>query len=197
MNPKPQMPPTAAGVRDLVRTTLGGTESAAYAYYDDDERHVVAVVEASGTPTPTLSSYATASLHATPNSLDGRDIRVELAFVVDGRSTSVAANILATAAFCVMKDGWLAAPGVVFPNAVRMYIPETTVPHLMWTTPFDFPAMSRLAVPALTEPVHGLQGVPLSDQEYDLLERRGLGVLEERLEASDAPHFDLYRASTC
>lgn len=50
--------------------------------------------------------------------MDGRDIRVEL-LIVAPKDSIAAANVLATAGFFVMKDGWLAAPGVVFVDAVR------------------------------------------------------------------------------
>jgi antitoxin YqcF len=139
--PKPQLPPTRRAVSDFFRSALGG-DAHVRAYYDEPERYVVSVVEAAHTPSPTLATYATASLHAVPNVMDGHDIRVELLMVAK-EGEDAAANVVATAAFCVIKNGWLAAPGVVFPNAVREYLPETTVPHLMWTEPFEPPAPKR------------------------------------------------------
>ena len=167
-----------------------------HAYYDAAERNVVAVISSSSTPAPGLDTYATASLHASPNMLDKHDIRVEL-MVVAGSGTPQAANIVATSALCVMKDGWLAAPGVVFPNAVREYVADTTVPHLMWTEPFDFEGLGKMTVEGIDHEVHALQGVPLSDREHDFLVTYGFDELTNRLESSNVAHFDFHRDSVC
>lgn len=193
--PKPHLPPTRRAVSDFFRSALGG-DAHVRAYYDEPEPYVVAIVEAAHTPSPTLATYATASLHAVPNVMDGHDIRVELLMVAK-EGEDAAANVVATAAFCVIKDGWLAAPGVVFPNAVREYFPGTTVPHLMWTEPFDFADLSTIRVDGMDENVHVLQGVPLTEPERALLHEHGFDALSSRLESAEAQHFDLYRESVC
>lgn len=177
-----------------LRTTIRG-ESVVRAFYDEHEENVVAIVEADGTPDPGLSTYATASLHAYENVLDSRDIRVEL-ILVGERGRPEVANVLATAAFFVTKDRWLAAPGVVFPNIVSEYFPEATVKHVMWVEPFDFTGVSSLTISGLAEPIHVLQGVPITDAERDLLVAHGFGALEHALESGGARHYDLARAST-
>lgn len=171
-----------------------GPECATYAYYDSSEAHVVAVVEANGVPHAELATFTTASLHATPNLLDGRDIRVEL-LIVGPRESSGLANVVATAAFCVLKDGWLAAPGVVFPDAISEYFPDATVPHLMWTEPFDFRDLASVEIPGLKADVHILQAVPITEAERQLLLRAGFGALSDALQSAGAEHFDLRRAS--
>jgi hypothetical protein len=191
----PTPPPTRRAVSDFLKSTLGG-ESQVRAYYDEAERHVVAVVESAGTPDPALSTYVTASLHAVSNTMNGRDIRVELLMVVP-EAEDRAGNIVATAAFCVMKDGWLAAPGVVFPEAVREYVPDTTVPHLMWVEPFDFPDLSSITLDGVDPDVHVLQAVPLTEPERVLLHGGGFETLAKRLESAEASHFDLHRESVC
>lgn len=173
-----------------------GGEARTYAYYDDAERHMVAVVEAVGAPHADLVTYSSASLHASPNELEGDDIRVELLFVA-ARGQESAANAVATSAFFVLKDGWLAAPGVVFPDAVREYFPGTTVPHLMWTEPFDFPDLSTFTAPDVPGDIHVLQGVPVSDAEREHLIAHGFDSLEHRLSAARVHHFDLQRRSVC
>jgi hypothetical protein len=171
-----------------------GGDASVHAFYDATEDNVVAVVTAAGTPSPSLTTVSTASLHAVANLLEGDDIRVELLMVTDsGRGE--AANIVATAAFCVIKDDWLAAPGVVFTGAVAEYYPDSTTPHLMWTEPFDFPELSTAHVDGVEHDVHWLQGVPLTERERVFLVESGFDALSDRLEAADAPYFDLGRAS--
>ena len=71
-------------------------------------------------PTAGFATYSTIGLHEAPNLLDGKDIRVEVAGVADTAVVEFA-NLLATAAFYVIKDSWLCAPGVVFPGLVSDY----------------------------------------------------------------------------
>jgi hypothetical protein len=124
------LPPTRPVVSRHAGVVIGG-DSNVHAFYDESEETVVAIVTCSGSPSPQLSTWSTASLHVVPNLLEGEDIRVELLLVAESKYEE-AANVLATAAFTVMKDGWLAAPGVVFPGAVAEYCPRATTPHLMW-----------------------------------------------------------------
>lgn len=189
------MPESRPAVSNALREAIGGS-SRTYAHYDADEQHAVAVVEAVGTPHPRLTTYATASLHAFPNPLEGQDIRVEL-LMTAANEWPDAANMVATAAFCVMKDGWLAAPGVVFPNIVREYISSTTVPHVMWQEPSSFEGLSPMLVPGLDHQVHVLQAVPIAESEWQFLRDAGFLEFTERLAAAGVRHHDLLRESVC
>ena len=190
-----ELPSTRSLVSTFLRSVIGG-ERQVRAYYDEPEEHVVAVVEASRTPHPTLATFATASLHAVPNLMDGRDVRVELLMVGPVRMAE-AANIVATSAFRVLKEGWLAAPGVVYPNAVREYVPDTTVPHVMWSEPIEFQGLSTISVDTLGHQVHVLQAVPLAEAERTFLVEHGFDALAARLASAEAEHFDFWRASIC
>lgn len=193
MHERPTLPVTRRIVSRHASKVLGG-ESSVHAFYDESEDNVVAIVTCSGTPSGRLTAVSTASLHATPNLLEDDDIRVELLLVTDSRYVE-AANVLATSAFDVVKDGWLAAPGVVFPNAVSEYYRDATTPHLMWTEPFDFPELSSVQLEGLEDDVHWLQGVPLTESERAFLVDSGFDTLSERLEAADAPYYDIMRQS--
>jgi hypothetical protein len=193
MNRRPTLPVTRKIVSRHASKALGG-ESSVHAFYDESEDNVVAIVTCSGTPSGGLTAFSTASLHVTPNMLEGDDIRVELLTVTDSRYDE-AANVLATSAFDVVKDGWLVAPGVVFPNAVGEYYRDATTPHLMWTEPFDFPELSTVHLDGLERDVHWLQGVPLTENERAFLLDAGFDALSGRLEAADAPYYDFFRQS--
>lgn len=190
---RPTLPSTRSLVSTFLRDRLAG-DTEVRAYYDEGERSVVAVVEAVGSPHPDLSTFVTASLHATENWLDDRDIRVEL-MVVGRRGDAGLGNLVATAGFFVQKNGWLAAPGVVFPDLLRDYVADTTTPHLMWSEPFDFDGLSTCEIQGLTYPVHVLQAVPITDEERDLLVRHGYDALESALTSAGVLHFDLHRES--
>jgi len=115
--------------------------------------------------------------------------------MVGAKELSSLGNLVATAAFYVVKDRWLAAPGVVFPDLVAEYYPTGNVRHLMWAEPFDFEGLSTFSVDDLDYPIHALQGVPITDREYDLLLRDGYFALETALEAAGVEHFDFSRES--
>ncbi len=191
--PRPPMPPTRKLVSDFLKSVVG-EQATTFAYYDERERHVVGVTSAAGFPQPELEVFSTCSLHVVPNLLDGTDVRVEL-LVVGGKGQEDLANVVATSAFQVTKDGWLAAPGVVFPGAVREYIPRSTTPHLMWDAPFAFPELSVVELDGVEAPIHWLQGVPLTEAEWFHLKEHGYDSLAARLEAADAPIHDVFRAS--
>jgi hypothetical protein len=166
------------------------------AYYDENESHVVAVVETTDSPITGKDTYVTASLHASPNALEGRDIRVEF-LIVSRTDQLAAANVVATSAFCVVKDGWLAAPGVVFPDVVAEFFPGTKVPHVMWAEPFSHEHLSSMAIAGVEHDVHVLQGVPLATSEADFLRANGFDALEELLAAAQVDVADLWRTPVC
>lgn len=187
------LPSTMRAVADFLKLNLAG-RAQTRAYCDDARRNVVAIVEAIGTPHESLATFASASLHATENLLDDRDVRVEL-LAVGPRQTPDLGNLVATAAFYVMKDRWLAAPGVVFPNLVGEYLPNASVRHLTWTEPFDFDGLSTFAPAGVNLPIHMLQAVPITDREYAMLRSDGFDALERALSAAEVRHYDLDRPS--
>ena len=190
---KPKLPESRKKVSDFLQQRLGGVTSV-HAYYDADESHVVAVVDADGAPHATLQACATASLHAYPNELEGEDIRVELLMVGKSGIPEIA-EIVSTSAFFVIKSHWLAAPGVVFPGMVLDHVPTTTTPNLMWQETFDFDDLATLEISGIEQEVHVLQGVPLSDPEVAYLREFGFDALTTLLEEEKVDHFDLFRAS--
>lgn len=163
-------------------------------YWDAGEQNSVAVASFEETPQAGLVTFSTVTMHQVHNDLDGKDIRVELLGVTEAGS-EVMANVLSSAGITMAKDGWLVAPGVVFPDVVTRYLPDTTTPHVMWTEPFVREELSTVEVEGAGS-VHWLMGLPLTDAEVELLHDKGRDALEEALEAADVAWFDLGRAST-
>lgn len=187
-----ELPPTRRAVSSALVTTLGG-RTEVRAYYDDRRENVVAVVEAQGVPRESLNTSATASIHGSQNLLDAVNVPVEL-LMVGQLPTETLGNIVATSGFCVAKDRWLAAPGVVFPDVVAQYCPNSRLPHLIWTEPFDYPHLSTLSVSGVGD-IHVLQGLPISEAEYRFVANMGYDALERRFEIDDVRYYDLDRPS--
>jgi hypothetical protein len=168
-----------------------GGQARVDAFYDESEAHSVDMVTCTGSPTPDFASYSTVTLHETPNLLDGADVRVEMTGVADA-SVSAFPNMLATAAFAVVKDRWLCAPGVVFPGLVRDYGLSSELEHILWVPPFPWPTLtSQDAGGGLM--VHWLLAVPISESERQLLDERGYDVLEAMFAEQEIEYFDLSR----
>jgi hypothetical protein len=135
--------------------------------------------------------WSTVGLYHRPQHLEGRSIATELAFI-GGADAGWGANLVASSAFRVIKDGWLAAPGVVFPDAVAEYEPGTQLPHLLWVPPFPFPELASVVVTDDVT-VHWLLGMAISDGERDYLDDHGFDALEHAFEAGNVDYRGVAR----
>lgn len=172
---------------------IGGTGTVRE-HLDEPEDNTVAIATFADAPEVGSRTYSTVTLHGSPNMLEDRDIRVELLAVGDADSDELA-NVLTTCAFNVGKSGWLAAPGVVFPDVVRWYFEDTTTPHLVWVEPYLWPELSTVELEGAPD-VHCLLGIPLTDAEVTHLHEFGYEALQDVLEAGDVGPWELHRDST-
>jgi antitoxin YqcF len=185
--------PTARAVAKTAASAFGARDPQVHAYYDEDESHRVDVMECSDCPTAGFTTYSTLTLHETPNLLDERDVRVELAGVAATSQTAFS-NLIATAAFYVMKQGWLAAPGVVFPNLLNEYDFSPSLDHVLWVQPFPWEELGCVDVGA-ARTVSWLLAIPISAAEHRLLLEKGYDSLEARFAEHELEYFDLSRPS--
>jgi antitoxin YqcF len=81
-------------------------------FWDENKESSVFILEATDRPQDGVASYATIGLSDRPLMFKRRefDTRVELVDAC-GSAFSGFANVLATAAFCVINSGWFCAPG--------------------------------------------------------------------------------------
>ncbi len=181
-------------VARAVRTAVGGPPTVDR-YFDVSNAHWVDVMHWHDRPASGLDTHSTLSLHRTPNLLDGSDIRIEIAGVADS-SAAEFVNLLSTAAFFVMKDRWLCAPGVVFPDLIARYYPglSTSLRHVLFVEPFPWQELSTLSVgPDLD--VHWLLAMAISDAERQYLNHHGYDELEALFTRHEVAYFDLRRDS--
>ncbi|MGV8082250.1 MAG: suppressor of fused domain protein [Coriobacteriia bacterium] len=162
-------------------------------YRDDSEMWYVDVAIFADRPGEDLTTYSTIGVHAYPNAVDGRDIPTELSIVAATSATSVP-NMLVEAAFLIMKDKWICAPGVVFPNLVAEYALSRTMRHLLWCPPFPWEQLGSVDLGEGLR-AHWLLAVPISDAERDFLFDHGYLELERLFEEKEILHYDLNRKS--
>ncbi|MFJ0824774.1 suppressor of fused domain protein [Bordetella bronchiseptica] len=103
------------------------------------------------------------------------------------------ANVLATAAFGLMRSGQAVMPGSVLPDCVAEYYPDATVPHLYLCVPFSWQDGEFPRCDADGLLVNWLQAVPISETERQFIETAGLDAFEDELLEADPDIYDLSR----
>ena len=103
-------------------------------------------------------------------------------------------NVLAGAAFHIMRNKQFYGPGTALPGYVAEYYPDTPVPHLYLTAPNQWE--DKLQTSELpTKKVAWLHAGPISDNEARFLGANGDEALEALFERLDIDIFDLARPS--
>ncbi|MEU6130988.1 suppressor of fused domain protein [Saccharopolyspora sp. NPDC047091] len=160
-------------------------------YYDEDESHSIGILQCEGTPQEGFRTYSTVGAHESPNFIDDADVRVELAGVAPADLT-LFPNLLATAAFQLIKENWLAAPGVVFPGVVKQFNLSDTLEHVLWAEPFPWEDLGSVeASQQIT--AHWLLAILISESERKFLQQQGYFALEALFEQHEIPYYDLDR----
>ncbi len=99
---------------------------------------------------------------------------------------------LASAAFHSMRSGDVYHPGAAIENYVRLYFPDSPLPHLYFTSPFSWDLRT---FGAGSRTVTWLQAMPISAAERDFLKSDGDIALEQRFSAHAINVYDLNRPS--
>lgn len=160
-------------------------------YGDEDESHKVDILSCKDRPSPGLVSYSTLGVHLVPNMLDDDDFRVELAGIAES-SVERFPNLLATAAFYVIKNRWHVAKGIVFDGLLKEYKLSKTMEHLMWAEPFEWDSLRSVDVgDGIT--VHWALGIPISESERQYLNENGFWKLEALFVDRQVDYWDLNR----
>jgi antitoxin YqcF len=163
-------------------------------YWDDNHASFVDIAICPDRPQPGTSSVSTIGL--SDSKLYDNDIeygtRVELVGTATSTFTELA-NVVATAAFCIINSRWFCSPGAIFPDIVAMYRQSDTK-HLFFTPPFLWEdKLPTLRLPDKT--VSWLLCVPISDPEREFAVRNGWDKLEDLFVQRQIDIFDIDRVS--
>lgn len=91
-------------------------------------------------------------------------IEVHCEILIDSRRDSPAVpSILSSIAFYILKNEWKVAPGNIFEDIVSMYLPETKLPHLYFTAPFQWSDLGKVEL--LDRTIYPLVAIPISAAE--------------------------------
>lgn len=183
--------------KKLAQLVLGafGGKPLVIEYQDDSEKLSIDIMSCADQPSPGITSYSTLGLSDFPMFQDDNEFPVRLELLA-GCNTDVAwfPNMLASAAFYIMRTGWLCHPGVVLQIAIHPYAPDVPVQHLYFTAPFLWE--DKLQTAQLeTKKVAWLLALPITNDEYEYSKKNGDDNFEELLESVDVDIFDINRTS--
>ena len=172
---------------------LGGTPRVDR-YYDPGEKNSVDILRCKERPSIGVNAYGTIGLSDSPLMFRGEEYpsRIELVGAC-ASGFEAFANVLATAAFHVAKDGFFCAPGVVFPDVFAEYHPSGAMKHLYFMPPFLWEGLKTLEIDGRT--VAWLMAIPISHAESSIAVEEGPVELERRFERAQIDFFDPDRPS--
>jgi hypothetical protein len=156
----------------------------------------IEVVKAVDRPQTGATSYSTLGLSGHPVSRGGSElpVRVELVGACESAFPEFS-NVLATAAFCIIKDRWFCAPGTMFPDVVRMYRPDAAMRHLLFVRPFLWGHRVPHVLQLEGKTSAWLQAIPISEAEMAYGEARGPEALDDVFFEKQIDVFDIDRDS--
>jgi hypothetical protein len=166
----------------LMRSFVGGICSV-NSYWDEQQQHKIDIF---------TSSNEEGVIAATIGLMDATGIPTEVIMDRRGHEPCIA-NILATIAFYIVKDDWKIGPGIIFEEMVRMYIPETKLPHVMFVAPWQLAELPRVALSDRV--IFPLVAVPVSDSESHFARTQGWEKLESLWQQKSIDVSDWMRES--
>lgn len=164
-------------------------------YFNDSRDISVDILSVAGTPDVDISSYGTIGLSDHPMLEGGKKFptRVELCGAALS-SFTVFPNILAEAAFTIIKSTKVWRPGCFFRNIVGHYESDSSLKSLYLTTPFFWEDdLHELNLNG--KAINWLMCFPISDAELVYLEKYGSAQFESMLEEAGVDVFDTSRSS--
>lgn len=176
-----------------------GMEPHVYAYYDEEEKHMLHVLDCKDPLDNEIKFYCTIGVSDKRNNIEMKDgsfknIPVEI-LMAGNRSTDKWGNIISTTGFYITKNGWPAQPGTIFKHIVNDYIPDTHLPHILFVTPFPWEDKLATTMHLDGKSVNFLLAMPVSEAESNFLEENGFSALEHLFEQSEVDYQDPFRPS--
>jgi antitoxin YqcF len=180
--------------REIVQITSQafGGDWRVLGYADPREESKIDVLQASDRPSKGLTSYATIGLSDYP--LPGETTPPIGSEITACSNREGFGNVLATAAFYVINDGWIPQPGRIFTDVVAIHFGDTSTPHLFLVNP---PWLwEGLRARTFTQKTVGwLMGLPITNAEMKYIGEQGAETFEDLFLEKDPDFIDLVRPS--
>lgn len=179
-------------VAEIAATAFGG-EWKVGRFQDEGERATLHVLQSSETPNKGLISFCTIGLSDYP--IPGTDRRPPSGIELMGTSHwPEFADVLATAGFSVINDGWVPEPDNLFADIVSEHFLDVTTPHLFLSPPYLWLDIHPEMLTG--KGVEFVMATPVTEGERRYFKEHGADALHDALEKGDPDIVDLWREST-
>lgn len=168
----------------VLRDKLGG-DVVVTNYSDDTGQHTIPILSRANENGLVAATIGLMDLN---QSASGQTpIATELLIVAQSHDERIC-KLLSSAALFMLKNGWKAAPGVVFETLVSRYYPDTNLPHLFFAVPVLLEGLDRITLQ--DRRIYPLFAIPVSERESELAksnrgadlealwERKGTNVMD-------------------
>jgi hypothetical protein len=178
-----------------VFSAFGGERPTVRNYFNDSRDISVDIISVAGTPDVDISSYGTIGLSDYPMFWDGKEFPTRLELCGAALSSfSVFPNIIAEAAFTIIRSREVWRPGSFIRDLVVNYEPNFGLRSLYITSPFFWDRDLHELILS-NKVVNWLMCFPISAAELGYLEKYGIDQFESMLEEAGADVFDTSRDS--
>lgn len=178
-------------IASWVAAAFGGTPRYV-TYTQNPELLGVDIISARDRPGSGVSSFSTIGLSEHP--MVGPEgefpTRLELAGGCEN-AVEFFPDLLAAAAFHVMRTAGVYYPGAVIMNCVQAFTESSALPHLFLAAPFLWEQLTTLDL--TTRRISWLLVVPIAESEYLYKKEHGDVAFKNLLERRGVDVFDLYR----
>ncbi|WP_234407857.1 suppressor of fused domain protein [Anaerosinus massiliensis] len=170
-------------------------KASVFTYGDDNEKSKIAILHAEESPNVGETSYSTIGLSDYNIDLDVESgpLRVEIVAAAPSDLKEYG-NVISTCAFNIINSGYSCFPGTIYPDVVQMYYPDYHMKHIMFVSPFLWD--EKLETKNMEDKIIAwLQAIPISESEYQYVEKNGVEIFLDLLEKSNIDILDLDRES--
>jgi hypothetical protein len=180
--------------KQLLNAFGGGNPKVQQYNHDNKEIHID-ILSIVGTPNQGITSYGTIGLSDFSMPYGNTEFPTRIELCGAGLTSFVEfPNVLASAAFNIIRSGLVYHPGLVMHDYVKAYRQDTQLPHLYFTSPFFWEDDLKTII--LSEKtVSWLLCFPISDLEAQFLSVKGDDSFESLLESQEINIFDTSRQS--
>lgn len=190
---KPEIVSEDKQIERLLADAFGGPPQL-FRVFHNTRKYEVDVLAVPQSPEPDLCSLGTIGLWRT--TLIGPKIpetsRIELTGIFEVTREG-AREVLAAAAFRIMRTQKPVPSGSIFLNCLHDWYPKATVPHLFFVPAnlWSFPHLQPTRMGALQ--IQFLQAIPVTESEYLFAQEHGAQALEAKLLGASTNIADLKR----
>lgn len=174
---------------------FGGTTRKVIEYLDKNEKSSIDIQIVINRPYKGITSYSTIGLYNYSIGLFVDNIPLNIEFVGACKSEYIFfPNMISTCVFNIINSNYKCQPGSIFPDVVKMYMPDIEMKHILFVSPFLWEDKLK-TLEFIDRKIAWLMIIPISENEYKYAIDKGSNRLEDMFEEQQIDFYDLHRKS--